>query len=92
MHKGLFAVRDIDNLDHNPSGDTARQSFHGKGSNLDNTLTNAFFSSKYQAFSIPYYVKHENCPGELTLTPIEVTEKYELSDDFAIVLAVASKK
>ena len=31
LHKGLFTVGALDNLDHNPSSTTAKDSFHGTG-------------------------------------------------------------
>ena len=36
MRKGLFTVGALDNLDHNPSSSTGKDSFHGTGTYTSN--------------------------------------------------------
>ena len=42
LHHGLFTVGALDNLDHNPSSITAKDSFHGTGISFQLKLTKEF--------------------------------------------------
>ena len=60
-------------------------------SNFDNTVIYSFLSG-ISLFQCPTVLNMGFFQDKLTLVPMEVTEKYELPDNFAIVPAVAFKK
>ena len=72
LRKGLFTVAAIDNIDHNPSSNTAKFSFHGTGMFFNYVMSMyihisiKFFPCKfrYQPVSISEYFNARNSPRE----------------------------
>jgi len=95
LRKGLFTVGALDNLDHNPSSTTAKDSFHGTGTKLTVLLQLIYCFLILLGISLFQHPTGSNmgCFQEKPiLVPIKETEKYNLPDDYAIVPAVALKK
>lgn len=77
LRKGLFTVGALDNLDHNPSSTTAKDSFHGTGISL---------------FQSPTRSKMGTLQDIISLNDSTRMKKYLLPDHFTIVPAVTLKK
>lgn len=77
LHRGLFTIGALDNLDHNPSSTTATDSFHGTGISLFQFLSS---SRKYQT-------------QNLIVLPASNTQRnHQLPDDYTTVPAVVLAK
>lgn len=53
LHKGIFTVGALDNLDHNPSSTTAKSSFHGTGISLFQFPTRSYKGESRPTVTVP---------------------------------------
>ena len=74
LRTGLYTVARVDNLDHNPSSNTAVGSFHGTGISLS---------------QFPIKSNSGLSRAPITLKSSKIKTKHDLPDNYAIVPAVA---
>ena len=77
LHHGLFTVGALDNLDHNPSSTTAKDSFHGTGISL---------------FQLPTVSNEGYQQSIITLPSTNTTKKHQLPEEYTTVPAVVLNK
>ena len=76
LRRGLFTAGALDNLDHNPSSTTAKDSFHGTGISL---------------FQFPTSSSLGENQNDIKLALADTKKNHQLPDSFATVSAVALK-
>ena len=76
LRHGLFTVGALDNLDHNPSSTTAKDSFHGTGISLFQFCTESNVG-QLQSIELSSSAEIKNCylPEEYTTVPAVVLKK-----------------
>ena len=77
LHHGLFIVGALDNLDHNPSSTTAKDSFHGTGISLFQlpTVSNEGYQQSIITLPSTNTTKNHQLPEEYTTVPAAVLNK-----------------
>ena len=76
-HTGLFTIGALDNLDHNPSSTTAKDSFHGTGISLFQFPTESNEGIQQNGITLPSAntLKNHQLPEEYTTVPAVVLIK-----------------
>ncbi len=75
LRHGLFTVGALDNLDHNPSSTTAKDSFHGTGINLFQFPTKLNTGSPQVTVELLTTAKCNQLPESYTTVPAVVLKK-----------------